>query len=70
MGCLVRGSWSELTEPRLEGGGGESPRAPVGGRGVLGAPGVSARLFFAVGAGFAFFALTLSLSRGVECVQG
>lgn len=46
-----------------------APRARVGGRGVPAAPGVSPRLFFAAGAGFALFALALSLvSRGVVSI--
>lgn len=43
------------------GGGGGALLARAGGRGVLGAPGASPGLFFAAGAGFALFALALSL---------
>lgn len=65
------GHWSGGRSLRIRGGGARAPRARVGGRGVPGAPGVSPRLFFAADAGFALFALALSVvSRRVVSVQG
>lgn len=54
--------WGEDRAPgRGSGGGGGAPGTRASGRGVLGAPGASPGLFFAAGAGFALFALALSL---------